>query len=563
MKRLFFPLTILLLGGFLMLSHKNKSLPENLYSEIDQIFKEWDSTESPGGVVGVIDKGELVFAKAYGMASLEYEVVNTTETVFNIASVSKQVTAYSLVLLEQQGKLSIDDDVRKYLPEVPDFGETITIRHLLTHTSGLRNFQNMLSMAGWRSGDPMTNDDLLRYIARQKELNFPVGEEYLYCNTGFNLATAIVERITDQTFQEWTKENIFDPLGMKNTGYREDMEVVHKNTATSYDGNIENGFRQPLKFWTYMGNGNVYTTIGDMAKWVNNFAKGKVGGEAGIARLQEEGVLNSGEKTSYGLGIGVGEYRGLRRLSHGGSIGGFRSNLIYFPEQEVGVVVLANFSSAGPGPKSMAVADLYLEKSFLEPKPKRNNNRLEHLSQAVDISKEAFDVSAGHYLVDGIHIELLRKGDQFFVDSKGFMPTLELKAASETSFFNKDQQISIFADKNDKEVVERLTILHGPERRRAVRIDPAMLETAALRKYTGTYYSPELDTRYTFVLNDGKLTAKHQRHQDLTITALKKDRLSADAYFFNDIDVEWEDDAVKGIRVSNGRVRDLWFEKID
>ncbi len=562
MKRLFSPLIILLLGSSLILSSKSKSIPEHLPVEIDQIFKEWDSTESPGGVVGIVDKGELVFARAYGMASLEYDVVNTTQTTFNIASVSKQITAYSMVLLEQQGKLSIDDDVRKYLPEVPDFGQTITIRHLLTHTSGLRNFQNMLAMAGWRSGEAMTNEDLLRYIAQQKELNFPVGEEYLYCNTGFNLATAIVERLTGQTFQEWTKVNIFDPLGMKNTDYREDMEVVHKNTATSYDGSLENGFRQPLKYWTYMGNGNVYTTIADMAKWVHNFQTGKVGGKAGIQRLQEEGVLNNGEKTGYGLGIGVGAYRGLKRLSHGGSVGGYRSNLIYFPEQEVGVIVLANFSSADPGAKSMAVADLYLEKAFTEPRPERRNNRLEHLIKAVEISNQAFDRSAGHYLVDGIHIELLRKGDQFFVDSKGFMPMLELKAASETSFFNKDQQISIFAEKNDKDEVERLTILHGPERRRAVRIDPEILEASALEKYTGTYYSPELDTRYIVVLDNGKLTAKHQRHEDFNITPLKKDKLMADAYFFNDIDVEWEGDAVRGIRVSNGRVRNLWFEKV-
>lgn len=545
-----------------MLSHKNQSIPEDLSTEIDAIFKEWNQEGSPGGVVGIVDKGELVFSKAYGLASLEYEVPNTTETVFNIASVSKQITAYSLILLERQGELSIDDDVRKYLPEVPDFGTTITIRHLLTHTSGLRNFQNMLSMAGWRSGDPMMNEDLLRFIAKQKELNFPVGEEYLYCNTGFNLATEIVERISGQSFQQWTKENIFDPLGMKNTGYREDMEKVHKNTATSYSGSLEGGFRQPLKFWTYMGNGNVYTTIEDMARWVNNFRDPKVGGEEGIKRLQEEGVLNSGEKTGYGLGIGVGEYRGLKRLSHGGSIGGFRSNLIYFPGKETGIIVLANFSSADPGGKAIAAADIYLKKEFPEPKPERGERRLTHLSKAVKISNKAFDACSGYYLVNGVKVHLYREGDQFFVFPEGFAPVMPLKAASDTSFFVEQAPISIFANRGKNGKAESLTILHEQERMHGEKIDPELFNEEQLKKYTGTYYSPELDTRYHFVLDKGRLKARHQRHNEFNVIPKKKDQLESDAYFFNEIKVEWENDEVKGIRVSNGRVRNLWFEKI-
>jgi CubicO group peptidase (beta-lactamase class C family) len=562
MKKLVLPLLLLFLGGFVLISSKSSQVDKELEKKIDEVFKTWDSTESPGGVIGIFDKGELVFSKAYGMASLEYDVVNTTETVFNIASVTKQITAFTMVLLEQQGKLSIDDDVRKYLPEVPDFGTTITIRHLLTHTSGLRNFQNILAMAGWRSGESMTNEDLLRFISMQKELNFPVGEEYLYCNTGFNLITAIVERITGQTFQDWTKENIFDPLDMDHTSYREDMEVVHKNTATSYDGSLEEGFRQPLKYWTYMGNGNVYTTVRDLARWLDNFRQPKLGGEAGIKRLLEEGILNNGEGTGYALGIGVGEYRGLDRISHGGSVGGYRSSLMYFPEKEVGVILIANFSSAGAGGKATAVADLYLDKDFPKPKP-APRNRLEHLSKAVSISNQAFDACAGEYLVEGIRVKLYREGGQFLVHAVDYAPVMPLKAASEKSFFVEEAPISIFASLGDDGKAGSITVLEGEDRMRGPRIDPSASNSDLLKKYAGTYYSEELDTRYHFVVEEGKLMARHQRHNDFQILPLTKSSMMADAYFLRNIDVQWEGNEVKGIRVTNGRVRNLWFEKLD
>lgn len=562
MKKLFVPLFLLFFGGFLLLSSQAPQAEKDLEGQIDKIFKEWDSTESPGGVIGVFDKGKLVFSKAYGMASLEYDVVNTTQTVFNIASVTKQITAYTMVLLEQQGKLSIDDDVRKYLPEVPDFGTTITIRHLLTHTSGLRNFQNILAMAGWRSGESMTNDDLLRYISKQKELNFPVGEEYLYCNTGFNLITAIVERITDQTFQQWTKENIFDPLGMDHTSYREDMEVIHKNTATSYDGSLGQGFRQPLKYWTYMGNGNVYTTVGDLAKWLNNFRKPALGGEAGIKRLLEEGVLNNGKGTGYALGIGVGEYRGLKRVSHGGSVGGYRSSLMYYPEKEVGVILIANFSSAGAGGKATAVADIYLKDDFPQPKP-APREPLSHLDKAVTISNKAFDACAGEYLVDGIRVKLYREGDQFFVHPINYAPVMPLLAASEKSFFVKEAPISIWVNMNDNGKATSIRVLNGEDRMSGDRLDPSASSPELLKKYAGTYYSEELDTRYHFVVEGDQIIAKHQRHTDFQILPLSKNNLTADAYFMRDIKVNWEGNQVKGIRVSNGRVRNLWFEKVD
>lgn len=465
-------LLLVLLSFLLTKSMEAQSISAAQKQKIQTLFKEWDSTHSPGGTIGIFQGGELIFTEAYGMASLEYDVPNTVHTVYNIASVSKQVTAFSLVLLEQQGKLSLDDAVQKHLPEVPDFGQKITLRHLLHHTSGLRNFQNILSMAGWRDGDPMTNDDLLRYIKRQQALNFSPGEEYLYCNTGFNLATAIVERITGQTFQDWTRENIFLPLGMQDTDYREDMEVVHKNTATSYNGNQEEGFRQPHKYWTYLGNGNIYTTVDDLAKWLENFRKPSVGGVAAIQTLITPGILNNGDTLDYALGIGVGAYRGLKRYSHGGSIGGYRSSLMYFPAQDLGIIVLSNFSSAGPAGKAQAIANILL-------------------------------------------------ADQL-------APKEEASA-----------------------VVENTT---------TAAVTP---EVKGLDGLTGVYYSPELDTRYQLTRQGDQMRVQHRRHSDFSLRPVGENELQGTAYFFRKVQVvRDEKGTVEGIRVSNGRVRHLWFEKI-
>ena len=309
-----------------------ETLARDVIQKLDEISQ---SDQGPGGVIGIVHQGELIYSKAFGMANLAFDIPNETETIFNIASVSKQFTAYSLVLLEADGKLSIDDDIRKHIPEMPDLGKTITIRNLLTHTSGLRNFQNLLAMAGWREGDPMTNDDLLKFIIRQRELNFPVGSEYLYCNTGFVLAALIVERVTGIPFDQWVKANIFDPLGMSKTEFREDMTVVMKNTASGYNTGENGSYSKPLEFYSYMGNGNVYTTVHDLSKWIANFHTPQVGSKETIARLTERGVLTNGDTLTYAQGIAVSNYRGLTRWSHGGSIGGYRSQLAYFPRQDM------------------------------------------------------------------------------------------------------------------------------------------------------------------------------------------------------------------------------------
>lgn len=521
----------------------------SIENKVDQVCAGWTDF-NPGGVVGIIKDGKMIFSKAYGMASLEYEVPNTLETKFNIASVSKQVTAYAIVMLQEQGKLSIDDDIRKYLPEVPEFDKTITIRHLLTHTSGLRNFQNMLSMAGWREGDPMTNDDLLRFVSRQKELNFPVGEEYLYCNTGFVLATFIVERVTGKDFKDWTNENIFDPLGMYNTDYREDMTKVHKETATSYNQENSITFSSPLEFYNYMGNGNVYTTIGDMAKWVTHLGSG----DRNIEELTTRGILNNGDTLTYALGIGVGEYRGHRRWSHGGSIGGYRSNLQYYPDEKLGIVVISNFNRGNPGGKGIDLAKFLLDiqdETVTEPRTEKYPALTDKIDQDITIFKKY----EGAYYIEGVVLDVYSRDGMRYMYAKGETPEFRVMVASDTSYFNPMGGISVYFIENGNRIVVNRngSILYG---------EKLQVYPSSFKQYTGTYYSPELDTEYTISIQDNKLICHHQRHGTFNLYPLDDNRIKGAIFPFSDIKVvRWLNGDVKGLRVSNGRVRDLWFGK--
>jgi len=338
--------------------------------KVDQLFSEWDKWDSPGAALAVIKDGSIIYKRGYGSANLEYNIAITPSTIFHVASVSKQFTACAITMLAQEGKLALDDDVRKYLPEVPDFGKTITIRHLIHHTSGLRDQWELLAMAGWRLDDVITKQHILKMVRHQKELNFEPGEEYLYCNTGYTLLAEIVKRISGQSFRGYTETNIFKPLGMTNTHFHDDHEMIVKNRAYSYAPDKDSGFRKSVLSFANVGATSLFTTVEDLAKWIQNFDDGRVGGAAAIEQMQERGILNNGEKLSYAFGLTINEYKKLKRIGHGGGDAGYRSQIIRFPEQKFAVVILSNLSSFNPWEMALQIADIYLAEQLAPEEPK-------------------------------------------------------------------------------------------------------------------------------------------------------------------------------------------------
>jgi len=338
----------------------NLTAPPDARVKVDKIFERYNRTDSPGCVAGATIDGGTVLSSAYGMADLEHGIALAPESILEPGSIAKQFTAAAVLLLVQQGKLSLDDPVRKYIPEVPDYGTPITIRHLINHTSGLRDWGSVEAIAGWpRTTREYTHAHVLEIVSRQHALNYSPGAEYSYTNTGFNLAAILVSRVSGKPFPEFTREQIFAPLGMTSTQWRDDFRRIVRNRAVAYSPS-DNTFRQDMPFEDVFGNGGLLTTVGDLLRWNRNFTEVKVGGRPFVDSQHQQGRLTDGRTIAYAAGLMVLHWRGLNEVSHSGSTAGYQAWLGRYPEQSLSVAVLCNVSSANATQLGHQVADVFL-----------------------------------------------------------------------------------------------------------------------------------------------------------------------------------------------------------
>ena len=335
---------------------------------VDAVFARFTQA-TPGCAVGVGVKGRPVLERAYGMADLERDVPNKADTIFEAGSVSKQFTAAAVLLLARDGTLSLDDPVRKYIPELPDYGVPLTIRHMLTHTSGLRDWGEVAAIAGWPRGRRAhTHAHVLDIASRQKSLNFTPGTNWSYSNTGYNLAAIIVSRVSGQSFADFSRERIFAPLAMTRTSWRDDYTRIVKHRAVAYEPAAD-GYHEDMPFENVHGNGGLLTTVGDLLRWNENFVSPKVGDAAFIKEEQTPGRFTDGRAHDYAFGLYVRPYRGVPEVSHSGSTAGYRAFLTRYPEQHVSVAVLCNAADANATQYAHAVAAAYLDSAFTTPAP--------------------------------------------------------------------------------------------------------------------------------------------------------------------------------------------------
>ena len=335
---------------------------------VDAVFEPFTRPGSPGCAVAVYNNGQIAYERGYGLASLEHDLPITPASVFYLGSVSKQFTAFAAALAIQDGRLSADDPIRKHLPELPEYTSKITVRHLIHHTSGLRDYNTLLSIAGRRGDEAFDNATVLRITARQKKLNFEPGSEYLYSNTGYTLLATIVERATKTPFAQFAATKIFEPLDMKVTHYHVDESRLVKDRAFAFSRqgadivlDTPNNERA--------GAGGVFSSVRDLLQWDENFYTARVGGRELIEMVQTPGKLNDGSSLNYAWGLQVGTYRGARIVEHGGSLGGYRAHLMRFPEAHYSLSALCNLSTSNPGGLLRQVADRTLDTRFTEPAP--------------------------------------------------------------------------------------------------------------------------------------------------------------------------------------------------
>lgn len=532
--------------------------PDALAAKVDKLFAIWDKPDSPGAAIAIIKDGAVVYKRGYGIANLEYDISITPATVFHVASVSKQFAAFAVAMLASEGKLSLDDDIRKHLPEVADFGKKITIRHLIHHTSGLRDQWELLAMAGWRLDDVITKEHIMKMVSHQKELNFEPGQEHLYSNTGYTLLAVIAERVSGQSFRDFTAEKIFKPLGMNTTHFHDNHQMIVKNRAYSY-GPTSGGFQLLPLNYANVGATSLFTTAEDLARWVINFEEKKTGGTAVIEQMHEVGVLNGDKKINYAFGLSIGPYRGLKTVGHAGGDAGYRSFVFRFPEHRFGVVVLSNLATFNPSRMARQIADIYLADK-LGPEDVRPNAGE---PVAAKVNTAVYDSYAGKYLLDDwILLTVTKEGDRLFGQPAG-QQKAEMIPLSETKFMVREAGVEIEFERGENGTVAGLKSTQQGRIQIAKRLEAMPEPTAAqLAEFAGDYYSAELGTVYSIIVRDGQLVARHRRHSDIKLMQLTGDRFTGSQWFFQRVLFARDaDKRVAGFRLTGGRVRNIRFDK--
>ena len=547
------PAAVLFICLMLQTTAAQDSAQAALTGRVEKLFEKWAKPDSPGCALSVIQDGKIVYEHGFGMADLDHDISISPGTVFHVASVSKQFTATSIVLLAQRGKLSLDDEVRKYIPELPDFGPQVTIRHLLHHTSGLRDQWTLLGLAGWRySLDLITDDDVLAVMARQHDLNFPPGDRYLYCNTGYTLLAQIVKRVSGQSFREFTTASIFGPLGMKNTHFRDDHAEIVKNMAYGYMPSKET-FKLSITNFDTVGATSLLTTVEDLALWDQNFYEPRVGGKAVIDQLLQRGKLNNGEQLDYAFGLTLGQYKGLPVVDHAGADAGYRADLLRFPEQHFSVACLCNLGTINPSELTRQVADVYLEGKLKVEGPKSD-------APTLKLSESQLSPKAGIYHnPDGDAIRRIIYKDGALRAARGDN-SIELKALSETQFRPAGQQMTVrFEDAGPGKPMRLVEVPDGGKPDVYERVEEFTPTAAQMQEYAGIYVSDEIEPLYRIAVREGKLVLERLKSEPTTLQPATRDLFSGGPgtiRFTRD-----PNGSVSGFILNAGRVRNFRFDK--
>lgn len=533
---------------------------------VDQLLAPWDRKDGPGAAVAVWRGGRTLFAKGYGMANLAYDIPFTVGTPTNIGSTSKQFTAFAVLLLVDEGKLSLDDDVRKHIPELPDLGRTVTVRHLLTHTTGYREIYNALIIGSRRfdEGDYVSPEEMIALVQRQPSLQNAPGAEFNYNNTAFALAAMVVERVARQPFPEFMEKRVFRPLGMMHSVVRADRHAPVRGATTGYSRAPNGEWRDLGDLASSMGAGGIYTTLGDLQLWVENYAKPRVGNPKSIELMMTPFTLTTGRSTGYGMGLFIDKQGPLTRVHHGGADISHRSQLAYYPEIGAGVTVQSNDGGFDSG-----IAFRIAQAFFPELKPAAATT-VAAAFDAASYDPRRFDAYAGRYALDAAPQSVMtfsRSGDSLFVQATGQSP-FPLTPTSDSTFAIRAVQASVTFHRDAQGRTNTLTLnQNGNQKATRLAGEPvkAWAPTAAeLGAYTGRYFSEELETFYDISVKDGKLSIASRRMPAASLTPGVKDTFTGTGGAAN-VTMVFERDRhgqVIAFYAGNVRARDIRFARV-
>lgn len=519
----------------------------NLEAKIETLIPTQVNDSTPGLVLGIVQNGELIFSKGYGMANLSYGIPNDPKMVYNIGSVSKQFLGYAYAMLHVKGDLNIDDSVNKYLEDWPEFEYTVTLRHLLTHTSGYREAYTMSNLAGRIIGvDRLSREECLEVVRKQPNLEFIPGSQWTYNSTAWVILAEILEKITGQPADEWVEKNILKPLGMNDTQIESYVGEVILNTAESYSYDKEQGYINQESNRAIFGAAEIYTSIPDLVKWINNYRTAVIGGKAVNNLFLDPFILNDESNSEYGLGIGNSSYRGLKRYRHTGGHEAFATQLSYYPEYDLGIITISNFGGTG-WVSTEKIAELLLDEYMTPPTNKEN--------QQVEISKENLEQFTGLYLASTLNgtMDLTISEDTLTIAGR-----TKLIPISQNTFRINGSSGQIQID-NLSEEKSQLTVLNGTKEiyTKEKKWTPAENE---FKEFEGDYWSDELETVYQLTVKEKKLTIQHRWIGEIALTAVAADFFQTDFGFYVKFNRNKEGN-ISNLSINSGRTLNVIFHR--
>jgi CubicO group peptidase (beta-lactamase class C family) len=561
---------LLLIGSITATSIAADDATSAASAQIDSLMGAWVDADGPGAAVAVLLDGEVIHLAGYGLANLEHNIPITPQTVFNAGSIAKQFTAFAIAILAQEGALALGDDIRDQLPKMPDHGAAITVRHLVDHTSGLRDTYDLMALAGLRHDDVITKEQVLRLIYRQQEANFPPGEQWLYCNSGYTLLAEIVAKVTGQSFAGWMRENIFRPLGMENTRFPETHQELYPGRADSYDWS-EEGYRIAKLNSSDLGCTALWTTAEDLIKWVLNLEDFRVGGAEVGQIIAERGFLNSGAQTDYAFGHFCRQHRGLQAISHSGKTAAYLSYVVRYPEEHLAVIFLGNASYLRPAMLAEEIAGFYLDPLLAQetagkgergdvtpPEPSRPS------SESIDLDSATLERYEGDYQLSssGKLLQVTMEIHHLLLHNLSVDP-FRMVPISAKRFLLEGSTLEVSFQCDGTTPADALILHIGRHSQGAARVKILRLTRAERAEFAGDYYSAELGTVYSVIEHDEKLLATHARHPDTELIALGSDHFQGSQRWLRNVDFGRGDRGeITGFGVSTLGCKGLWFEKI-
>lgn len=528
--------------------------------EIDKIFADWDKPKVPGGSLGIIQDGKLIYTRGYGMANLEYDIPNDTKSVFRIGSTSKQFTAACIILLSLQDKLKLSDTLDKFFPDFPSYAKTISIQHLLNHTSGIRDYLTLATLKGLRADDYYDDKDVMQWLVKQ-QIDFKPGDKFLYSNSGYWLLGQIVNKVAEMNMSDFAEKEIFKPLGMNNTHFHNDHNHIVKNRASGYYPKSEDVFKISMTTLDMIGDGGIYTTIEDILLWDNTYYQSNVLNKEFWELMTKKAKLNNSKIIGYALGLGISTYKGLKTISHAGGFAGFRAELARFPEQHISIALFSNRGDTNTDQMVYKVADIILKDKFI----KNLDDKLKtpKKTDAEDTATYSFNQIIGNYQLEpGVAIEITIKDKTLHAHQSWNDKSYIMEKINNNTYQIIDDPDFKFTFVEFKDNLTQLMIGSKSGRDRNTnwkRKAPIDLTKLNFNDYIGKFYSPELEVIYTITLKENQLFVNVKNKQAEKLIIENIDNFIAG---YSAITFERNGSEVSGFIINVDGVKNLQFKKL-